>query len=513
MPHLGGVRDDGWVNESVAPQRGRWAIAGIVAGIAGLAAAYLSARALSLPVDPVVAVSESVRDLTPGPLAVWLVKLVGTLDKPLLLAGTVVIALGISALAGVLARRRLWLGQLLFVGLGALAIAALLTRPNVGSRGAIVGLLTIAGALIALGALTPREQVIDRRWFLKRTGLVVGASAAAVAVGAFVGQARRRVEEARQLIRLPVGPGRQPAGAELGVRGIASWRTPNDDFYLIDTAVGGPPSIRPEEWSLRIHGLVDREITLTYDDLVSRELASGWVTLCCVSNEVGGDLIGNAFWSGVPIRELLAEAGVQDGADAVLQTSDDGWTCGTPLEALTDDRNAMLAVAMNGQPLPIEHGFPVRSVVPGLYGYVSATKWVVDLEVTRFEDISAYWIERGWGEKGPVKTQSRIDVPRPGDRVASGRLAVGGVAWAQHTGIEKVEYQLDGGRWTDARIGTGGMDDDTWVQWSADVEVGEGDHILLVRATDKTGSTQTSARSDVLPDGATGWHQVDFSAG
>ncbi len=239
-------------------------------------------------------------------------------------------------------------------------------------------------------------------------------------------------------------------------------------------------------------------------------MTEDWITLCCVSNEVGGDLISNAFWSGVPIRDLLARAGVQSGADAVKQTSKDGWTCGTPLSALTDpDRNAMLAVAMNGEPLPIEHGFPVRMVVPGLYGYVSATKWVVDLEVTRFADFKAYWTERGWGEKGPVKTESRIDVPRDGDAVDAGKTRFGGVAWAQHTGIAKVEVQLDGGAWRDAELGTA-PGNDTWVQWALSAEVDQGEHALVVRATDKSGYTQTAARADVLPDGATGWPAVRF---
>jgi DMSO/TMAO reductase YedYZ molybdopterin-dependent catalytic subunit len=257
--------------------------------------------------------------------------------------------------------------------------------------------------------------------------------------------------------------------------------------------------------------MVDRELTLTYEDLLDRELTEDWVTLCCVSNEVGGDLIGNAWWSGVRIADVLAEAGVRPGADAVLQTSDDGWTCGTPLEVLTDDRNALLAIAMNGEPLPLEHGFPVRMVVPGLYGFVSATKWLVELEVTRFEDFTAYWTSRGWAEQAPVRTQSRIDVPRPGADVAAGTVRVGGVAWAQQTGIERVEYRLDGSPWTEAEVGRV-PNVDTWVQWSASVEVSPGDHRLAVRATDRSGYTQTGAQRDVVPDGATGWHAVEFRA-
>jgi hypothetical protein len=291
---------------------------------------------------------------------------------------------------------------------------------------------------------------------------------------------------------------------------MAPWRVPNGSFYRIDTALV-VPAVDPDAWRLRIHGLVDREIEISYADLRERQLTEDWVTICCVSNPVGGDLIGNAWWSGVRIADLLEEAGVQAGADAVKQTSKDGWTCGTPIEALTDDRNAMLAIAMNGKPLPVDHGFPVRMIVPGLYGYVSATKWVVDLEVTRFQDFSAYWTDRGWSSEGPVKTESRVEVPRDGGHVDSGTVRVGGHAWAQHTGVEKVEYRLDGDAWREAELGRV-PGNDTWVQWTGSVDVAQGSHTLAVRATDRSGYTQTAARADVVPDGATGWHQVSFSA-
>ena len=236
------------------------------------------------------------------------------------------------------------------------------------------------------------------------------------------------------------------------------------------------------------------------------------MTLSCVSNEVGGDLIGNAWWSGVRARRPAREAGVQPGADAVLQTSEDGWTCGTPLAALTDDRNAMLAVAMNGQPLPIEHGFPVRMVVPGLYGYVSARKWLVDLEVTRFDDIAAYWTERGWAEQGPVKIASRIDVPGAGDEVPAGDVRVGGVAWAQHTGIEAVEFQSTAAPGSQAELGPRAQRATPGCSGRATVDVEPGDHQVRVRATDRDGDVQTGVERDVLPDGATGWHTIDFTA-
>jgi DMSO/TMAO reductase YedYZ molybdopterin-dependent catalytic subunit len=337
------------------------------------------------------------------------------------------------------------------------------------------------------------------------------AAATVAGAGRIVGRGRRHVEETRRLLRLsgvsaPVVPGR----ARVGVRGISPWQTPNDDFYLIHTAIV-VPTIEPREWRLRIHGMVDRELVLTYDDLLARQRTEAWITLNCVSNPVGGNLIGNAWWSGVRVADLLREAGVRDGADAVRQKSEDGWTCGTPLSVLLDDRDAMLAVAMNGEPLPIDHGFPVRTIVPGLYGFVSACKWVVDLEVTTFDRFEAYWTGKGWAEQAPVKLSSRIDVPGAADDVPAGEVSVGGVAWAQHTGIAGVEISLDGGDWQPARLARV-PSEDTWVQWAATVDVEPGDHLVRVRATDSTGQVQTGVETDVLPDGATGWHTVDFTA-
>ncbi|TNM36721.1 oxidoreductase, partial [Nocardioides albidus] len=292
--------------------------------------------------------------------------------------------------------------------------------------------------------------------------------------------------------------------------GVSSWQTANEGFYLIDTAII-KPTIAPADWELRIHGMVEREIRLTYADLVRREITQDWITLNCVSNEVGGDLVGNAWWSGTRLAAILAEAGPKEGADAVLQTSEDGWTCGTPLAVLMDDRNAMLAVAMNGEPLPIEHGFPVRTIVPGLYGYVSACKWVVDMEVTRFEDITAYWTDKGWSEQGPVKIASKIEVPGDGADVPAGEVVCAGVAWLQHTGISAVEVQVDGGRWQPATLAAT-PNADTWVQWRLALDLPAGEHRLRVRAIDAEGRTQTGAIADVVPDGATGWHTISVTA-
>ena len=357
----------------------------------------------------------------------------------------------------------------------------------------------------------PGPAVRSRRSFLLRGAAIAAAAVALGAAGRVVGRGRRHVEETRRLLRLPgVTAPVVPARARIGLDGISPWMTPADEFYKIDTTIVAP-AIEPVDWQLRIHGMVDREVVLSYQDLLDRRLTEGWVTLNCVSNPVGGPLIGNAWWSGVRLADLLREAGVHPDADALKQTSDDGWTCGTPLSALTDNRNAMLALAMNGEPLPIDHGFPVRTIVPGLYGYVSACKWVVDIEVTQFSRFSAYWTEKGWGERGPVKLSSRIDVPASGGELSAGTARIGGVAWAQHVGIEAVEVALDGGDWQPAEV-SHPPTDDTWVQWAASVDVAPGDHVVRVRATDRNGLVQTGVERDVLPDGATGWHTVDFTA-
>ncbi|MCX6395713.1 MAG: molybdopterin-dependent oxidoreductase [Propionibacteriales bacterium] len=498
------------------------ALAGVLTGIAGLVTSQATVWLFQAENGAVSAVADAVGDLLAGGPAMDLGHLVGPVwDKRLLVMGVIAFLVAATAWVGTQATRRRWLADLVFFVLGGIGLVSVLRLPNSTSAstvGVIVGVVTwmvvyrlLTGPLVRPGHAEPATvDDTTRRAFLLRAGITAGAVAVSGTVGRVASRKRRAVEQARRALRLPITAGTAPTGSDLGVRGLTPWRTPNDEFYLIDTAFS-KPTIAPRDWRLRIHGMVDRELTLTYDDLVSRAMTEDWVTLCCVSNEVGGDLIGNAYWSGFLIRDILAEAGIQPGATAVKQTSDDGWTCGTPIEALTDDRNAMLAIAMNGSPLPIEHGFPVRMVVPGLYGFVSATKWLVDLEVTTFDTFDAYWTQRGWAEQSPVLTQSRIEVPRDGARTSNGTVRIGGSAWAQHTGIAKVEYQLDGGAWTEATLGKV-PDVDTWVQWSGNVEVSPGDHFLTVRATDKTGYTQTSVRTDVIPSGATGWHSIGFEA-
>jgi DMSO/TMAO reductase YedYZ molybdopterin-dependent catalytic subunit len=513
-----------------------WALAGMAAGLAGLAVSYAAALALTVRESPVVAVAEAVIRLTPGPLAEWAIQTLGHWDKPVLVV-TILGLLGVLFLAAGLLTRRAWvLGLAVFVGLAVVGFVAVLTRPGATAWDFVPLAAGLATWVLALNLLTeplrrlhehatgiPAGSLGDpgdpgdpgfgheRRTFLLRAGVLGVVALGSGVLGRFLGRGRRHVEETRDLLRLDgVTKPRVPAEARIGLDGVAPWQTPADDFYLIHTAIA-IPTVDPDDWRLRIHGMVEKEVVLTFQDLMDRQITEAWITLNCVSNPVGGSLIGNAWWSGVRLADILALAGPLDGADCVLQTSDDGWNCGTPLAALTDpDRDAMLAMAMNGKALPLEHGFPVRTIVPGLYGYVSACKWVVDMEVTRFEDISAYWTQRGWSEQGPVKLASRIDVPRSGAEVPAGQLNIGGVAWRQHVGIEAVEVALDGGAWQPAQLADGVPSDDTWVQWAATVEVAPGDH--LVRAKEKGGDWQTSVQRDVIPDGATGWHEVDFTA-
>ncbi|MEV4495293.1 molybdopterin-dependent oxidoreductase [Micromonospora arborensis] len=348
----------------------------------------------------------------------------------------------------------------------------------------------------------------SRRRFLTGSGVLLGTALVGGLGGRWLA-GRRGVSAARDSIRLPapVAPAPAvPAGADLSLAQVAPYVSSNFGFYRIDTALV-VPQVDPDTWRLRIHGRVGTERTYSYADLLARPLVERYVTLACVSNEVGGDLIGNARWLGVPLRELLDEVEPDADADQVVGRSVDGWTCGTPTAALRDGRDALLAVGMNGEPLPVEHGFPVRMVVPGLYGYVSACKWVTELELTRFADFDAYWVPRGWSAQGPIKTQSRIDTPRRRNRLTTGPVTVAGVAWAQHRGIRQVEVRVDGGEWQQAELAPT-VSVDTWVQWSWRWDATPGEHRLQVRATDATGETQTERTQSVAPDGATGWHSV-----
>ena len=348
-----------------------------------------------------------------------------------------------------------------------------------------------------------------RRQFLVTSSVAVVAAGASGLVGRVLAE-RGSVSQARAAIELQAPVQRAPAlpsGTDLHIPGLSAFVTPSNSFYRVDTALV-LPQVAPSSWQLRIHGMVAHEMTLTFDDLLKLPLFEDWITLCCVSNPVGGPYIGNALWLGASLSKLLRAAGIRAGAEQLLCTSVDGFTSGTPVQTVMDGRDAMLAVAMNGTPLPVAHGFPARLVLPGLYGYVSACKWVTDIKVTTWAAEHGYWTTRGWSQQAPIKTESRIDVPNGSATVRAGRTSVAGVAWAQHKGIEAVEVRADGGDWHQARLAAvPGID--TWRQWVWEWDATRGDHVIEARATDKTGYTQTSALAPPPPNGASGYPTVN----
>lgn len=477
----------------------------------------MAAGILGTPQTPVVAIGSAFIDRVPPWLKDLAISWFGTHDKTALRVGILIVVVILAAVGGILAVRRYWAGALITIGLSAVAIAAAFTRADSGQTGFLPSALAGGTALIILRMFSRRleplidhpDDAVSRRGFLQLSGGVALGSAAFALLGKVVGGNRAAVASARKQLQLPQPPSlTPPAGVQAD--GAVPWATPNDDFYRIDTALS-VPQIAPADWKLRIHGMVDRELTLSFDDLLKRQVIHKWVTLTCVSNEVGGDLIGNALWSGVVLKDLLEEAGPSKDADAIQSTSKDGFTAGTPLPTLLDDRQAMLAFAMNGQPLPVEHGFPVRIVVPGLYGYVSATKWLVDIEVTRFDQFQGYWTPRGWSELGPIKLSSRIDVPG-GKKLDPGPVTVAGVAWDQHVGVSKVEVRVDGGPWQQATLATDASID-TWRQWHWTWDAPRGNHVLQVRATDDKGNAQVESSAPPAPNGATGLHTVNVKVG
>jgi DMSO/TMAO reductase YedYZ molybdopterin-dependent catalytic subunit len=349
--------------------------------------------------------------------------------------------------------------------------------------------------------------MLDRRRFFLTGAAALVAAAAAGGIGNLFAR-RFRADESRAAVALPApaSPAAPAQGAEVAVRGLGPFFTPNDRFYRVDTALL-VPAVMAEDWRVRVHGMVDREIELDYGGLLARPLIERDITLTCVSNPVGGHYAGNARWIGAPLKPLLEEAGVHPGADQIVSRSVDGFTVGTPTAVAMDGRDAMLAVAMNGEPLPIEHGFPVRMIVPGLYGYVSATKWIVDIELSTFDAFDPYWIQRGWAERAPVKTMSRIDTPSPFLDLRPGEVPIAGVAWAQHVGIQRVEVAVDDGPWHPAELAAEDTID-TWRQWVYRWNATSGEHRISVRATDRSGQTQTAERAEPFPDGATGHHSI-----
>ena len=496
-------------------------------GIAGAAAAGIASAGLGLGIaemvgaasrslrSPVVSVGDRVVDLAPAPLKERAIDWFGTNDKLALLAGIAVVLVAYSAAVGVVSlRHRLRVG---LAGIALFAFVGSAAAWTSRSGGAwwqalptIVGSVAAGLALVGFANLAePRhvgmEHPNERRRFLAAVGVVAaGAGVAGIAGRKLNG--RFGVADSRAAVQLPP-PANDlspiPAGAQ--AQNAAPFVTPNADFYRIDTALV-VPQVPVDTWSLRVTGMVDNELRLSYAELLDRQLVEKDITLACVSNTVGGNLIGNARWLGARLDDLLDEAGIDPSANQIVGRSVDGYTCGFPVAAL-DGRDALIAVGMNGEPLPLTHGFPARLIVPGLYGYVSATKWLSEIELTTFDAFDHYWVPRGYSVEAPIKLQSRIDTPRGLARIAAGPFVIGGVAWAQTVGIERVELSIDDGPWMPADLADV-VSDDTWRQWSMPWDATPGRHSVTVRATDRNGSIQTADRSEPLPNGATGHHTV-----
>lgn len=500
------------------------ALAGVAAGAVTLGMAEIGAALLTrtggagATPSPLLAVADTTVDYSPAWLRDIAIATFGTADKTVLLVGMGVVLAVVCAGIGRLAASRMTTAMLAFVVVGAVGTMAVLTRPGAQVGDVVPTAVAVVVGLFVMNGLTrPRPQrqagveqpatSTDRRSVLVWGASLTVLGTLGIVAGRALQGAGQVVRAAREMFTVPAvaEPVVIPAQVDPGVEGLSPWRTPNDAFYRIDTALA-VPQVDPGTWRLRVHGLVEREVEIDFDHLLAQEMVEAAVTLTCVSNPVGGDLVGNAVWTGWPVRELLARAGPHPDADMVLSTSADGWSAGTPLNVLTDERNALLAVAMNGRPLPAQHGFPVRLVVPGLYGYVSATKWVTDLKVTRFADDEGYWSPRGWSERGPIKTASRIDVPA-GERVQAGATVIAGVAWAQHRGISAVEVRIDNEPWQQATLAAE-PSVDAWRMWHLDWEATPGEHVIVVRATDGGGATQTERAMPPVPDGASGWHSV-----
>lgn len=518
-----------------APSTTQSAGAGVLAGAAALATGEVLAALAGTGSSLVLSVGQEVIERVPPGVEDAAIDLFGTADKLVLVIGIVVVSLGLGAALGVAGARRFRIAAAGFALFGALGVAAEASRPGgapivaalAAAAGVSAGLVVLRRRLPAPAAVpgaaatvegvpgtgmrpaSPTDPAeVDRRGFLRLAAATAGVAAVAGVVGRGVTRSLGRGTQPSQVTLAPAStPLAAPVpGASFDVEGLSPLFTPNADFYRIDTALV-VPGVDLESWRLRVTGMVDRPFELTFDELAALPQVEADITLACVSNQVGGDLVGNARWQGVRLRDLLERAGVQNGATQIVGRSVDGWTGGFPTEVALDGREALVALAMNGEPLPRDHGFPARLVVPGLFGYVSATKWLSEIELTTFEGFDGYWVPRGWSKLGPVETQSRIDVPRFGSRLAAGRIPVAGVAWAPALGISRVEIAVDDGPWNEAVLAEA-LDIDTWRQWRYDWDATPGRHELRVRATDGIGATQTAERTIPRPGGATGHHTV-----
>jgi DMSO/TMAO reductase YedYZ molybdopterin-dependent catalytic subunit len=469
-----------------------------------------------------VAVADAVIALTPEPVKQFGISTFGAADKPVLVAGTLIVIALYSVLVGLAAGRRPRAGDAGIAAFGVIGVLAAVTRP---SATAVDGLPSFVAAVVGVVALRlllarlrpappmPATGGVDRRGFLVAGGVALGAAVVAGGGGRLL---LRRYDVARERAVLtlprPASPAPAlPAGADLArqVRGLTPLVTGSGSFYRVDTAIA-VPQIRPSDYRLALTGRFGDPRTTTLDDLYRRgDLVERDITLTCVSNEVGGDLAGNARWLGVPLAAFLREHGISPTATQLVCRSSDGMTIGASVRAALETPDAMLAIGMNGAPLPIAHGFPVRMIIPGQYGYVSACKWLTSIEATTFGAYDAYWVQQGWARQGPIRLESRIDTPA--GAFPAGRRAIAGVAWAQTRGIAKVEVRVDDGEWRPARLAPD-PGADVWRQWVLTHDFRPGGHTISVRATAADGELQTAERAAPYPAGATGWHTVHVTA-
>jgi DMSO/TMAO reductase YedYZ molybdopterin-dependent catalytic subunit len=499
------------------------AIAGVVAAGVALAVSELVCGIAGSGPSLISSVGTQFIDRFAASLKDLAIQLFGTNDKAALVTGIVIVCLAVGAAVGKGSVRRWWIGVVGFVAFGAIGLWSYLENPlgstvtgvvaavvsTAAGIGTLFGLLWLLRAgRVAGGSAVAADRASSRRLFLTAAGSLAVIAAGAAVLGRRLGRSDV-VEQARASTNLPAPtgstvPSTAPSGPFPNVPGLSTYITPSDDFYRIDTALV-VPQIDVANWKLAINGLVENEVSFTYDELVAMADFEDTVTLQCVSNEVGGNLVGNATWQGVHLETLLDKAVVKQDGTQIVGHSVDDFTAGFPTQIGLDGRTAMVAVAMNGEPLSAVHGFPARLVVAGLYGYVSATKWLDSIYLVPWQDFDGYWVPRGWDKEGPIKIASRIDVPRSGATVAAGQQPIAGVAWQPDTGISKVEVQVDDGPWQPAQLGDA-TSDDTWVQWYAPWEATSGEHKIRVRATNAKGELQTDQRADPAPNGATGWH-------
>ncbi|HJP73220.1 MAG TPA: molybdopterin-dependent oxidoreductase [Pseudonocardiaceae bacterium] len=500
----------------------------IMVGVLGIGSAVAIGEIISVFVGPtsapLLAVNEEIVNLTQAQFKEFAVNTLGlgTNDKTVLMISVGVALLIFGVIAGLVSRRRAMPGVVLAIVLGIVGVYVVLQRDDLGQLGVLSPVGSLVGGVLvfrwlhrlALAAAAGEPEDWDgesrRKFLVTSAGVAVGAGIVGLGGHALSNRsnAQQSIDQIGTLVPADPAP-RLPAGADFAGSGTPSFITSNADFYRIDTALT-VPQVSAQSWSLKIHGMVDKEITFSYNDIRNRRLIERPVTLTCVSEPIGGPYISTSNFIGVPLRDLLLEAGVQSGAQQLFSTSVDGFTVGTPVDVLLDpNRGAMLAIGMNRAPLPVEHGFPARMVVPGLYGYVSATKWVVDMELTTW-DKQAYWVPRGYSQQAPIKTESRIDKPQQYATMKPGSVTVAGIAWAQSKGIRKVEVRVDGGPWQDAQLSTE-VSKNTWRMWRTTFQLRAGTHIVESRATDDTGYTQTQAQIGEIPDGATGWPSVTFT--